>query len=159
MWTCSVGEARAGPSPTAVAMWLRVEPRRPPSQPNTHHTKTFHCAPLAKRGKIKRSVRCFVHYSSPVCVSVCLGLRLAVWCGVDNLLLSNHLLSLPKCFNYVRNAASPNVLFDSFAAPPCAAVRRGVAEIFHFFLSLPAVQILSMLSASADYDVLHVRFY
>lgn len=110
-----------------------------------------------ERGKMKRSVRCFVCYSFPVCVSVCLALRLAVWCGVNNLLLSHHLLSLPKCFNYVRNAASPNVLFYFFAAPPGAAVRRGVAEIFQIFLFLPAVQILSMPSAPADYDVLHVR--
>lgn len=150
-------EAPAGPSPTAAAMWLRVEPWLPPSQSNTHHTKTFQCALLTKRGKMKRSVSCFVYYSFPVCFSVCLALHLAVWCGVDNLLLSHHLLSLPNCFDYVRNAAPPNVLFYFFAAPPGVAVRRGVAEIFPNFLFLPAVQILSMPSAPADYDVLHIR--
>lgn len=102
-------------------------PRLPPSPSNAHHTKMLRRAALAQRGQMKRSVRCLVCYSFPECVSVCLALRLAVWCRVDDPLSSLRLPSLPKRSGYGRNAASPGVPFYFLAAPPGAAVcwRRG----------------------------------
>lgn len=80
--------------------------------------------------------------------------------GVHNLLSVSSSLPLPKRSGYVRNASSPNVVFFFFyfhAAPPGLAVRRGVAQIFQIFPSLPAVQIPPEPAAPADYDAPHVR--
>lgn len=48
---------------------------------------------------------------SRVCFSLSCTAFGTVWRGVDNLLSSHRLLSLPKHFDYVRNAASSNMFF------------------------------------------------
>lgn len=141
---------RAGPGPAAAAMWLRVEPRLPPSQSNTHHTKTLRWLTWEDE-KERQMFRALL--ISRVCFSPSCAAFGSVWSGVDNPLLSHPLLSLPQRFDYVRNAAPPsppNTLFYFFAAPPGLAVRRGVAQIFQIFLSFPAVQIWPVPAAPID---------
>lgn len=100
--------APAGPSPTAAAMWLPVEPRLPPSQPNTRHTKTLRS--LTWEDEKERQMFS-VLLISRVCFSPSCAAFGSVWSGVDNPLLSRRLLSPPERFDYVRNAASPPTRF------------------------------------------------
>lgn len=77
----------------------------------------------------------------PECVSVCLALRLAVWCRADDPLSSHRLPSPPKRSGYGRNAASPPTGVRSYflAAPPGAAVAlEAWLRFFQISSSLPS---------------------
>lgn len=105
---------------------------------------------------MKRSVRCLVYYSFPVCISVCLALRLAP-SGAES--IARSCLILFCLFPNLSTMSGmppppPHVLFYSFAAAPGFAAQRGVAQIFQIFLPFPAVQISA---AAADYDAPRLR--
>lgn len=95
------------------------KPQLPPSQAKAHHTKMLHCAPLTHVGRWKGT--CFLYYSfsmwvlHPVWV-----LSVFLSCNVSLALSSSQLITcscltvlclFPKCFYYVRNVASPTMLF------------------------------------------------
>lgn len=79
---------------------------------------------------------------SRVCFSLSCAVFGTVWRGVDNLLLSHRLLSLPKRFGYVRNAASPNMFFlflHSTTWFSCALRRGRDFSDFSFLTSCPDI--------------------
>lgn len=121
--------APAGPGPAAAAMWL------PPSQANTHHTKT----PRSLTWEDEKERQMFgVLLISRVCFSLSCAAFGSVWNGVDSPLLSHPLLSLPQPFDYVRNVAPPQRAFLFLRSSTwfrCAA-RRGVD--FSDFSPLPS---------------------
>lgn len=134
-------------------------PRLPPSPSNAHHTKMLRRAALAQRGQMKRSVRCLVCYSFPECVSVCLALRLAVWCRVDDPLSSLCLPSpvSPQTLQLWQECRFPRRAFLFLGgATWCSCVLEAWLRFFRSSLGFPAVQTSSVPSAPADDDVLRV---
>lgn len=79
---------------------------------------------------------------SRVCFSLSCAAFGPVWSGVDNPLLSHRLLSLPKRFDYVRNAASPQHAFLFLRGATwfrCAPRRGGDFSDFSFLTSCPDI--------------------